>query len=116
MEALAEGLEGRPYRAEVLAMFARPSRSTPGAASSHRNTSVGLGREPSQRSRTRQACLVLSEIRMRSCFGIHTAMASTSSPAVADLAIREFVGEYVDVFRSVRTSLNDICQIARSKS
>jgi hypothetical protein len=34
MEALAEGLEGRPYRAEVLAMFA-PSRRAPGAELLH---------------------------------------------------------------------------------
>ena len=34
MEALAEGLEGRPYRAEVLATFA-PSLPTPGAALLH---------------------------------------------------------------------------------
>jgi hypothetical protein len=64
----------------------------------------------------RQACLVRSEIRKRSCFAIHAAIASISSPAVADLAIREFVGEHVDVYRSVHDSLNDICLIARSKS
>lgn len=94
MEALAEGLEGRPYRAEVLATFARPSRSTPEAALLHHiETRAWDGREPSRPSRTRQACLVRSEIRIRSCFAIHAAIASISSPAVADLAIREFVGE-----------------------
>jgi len=42
MEALAEGLEGRPYRPEVLATSARPAPRTEPTTSSHRNTRVGL--------------------------------------------------------------------------